>query len=294
MDRSSPEAALRPLEPVASDDPRLNEFAKLLGIVDRLREPDGCPWDREQTLTTMTPHIIEEAHELSEAIHRGDDNASLGEAGDLLLNVLLVARIAEDENKFGMAELCEAISSKLIRRHPHVFGTVKAETSAEVLGNWEEIKKGERETAQEDMSALAGIPSTMPALLQAMRMSGKAVSAGFSWHNVGGALAKLHEELGELEEALPSDALESHGPPELDAETWRAIDHEAGDTMMAAAFLSAYLGRDPEVQLKSAMRRFESRFRAMERALEGNLKRDLDQLLVVWRDVKKRESEEKP
>ena len=135
---------LRPPEPVDTNDPRVEAFRLLVGIVDRLREPDGCPWDKEQTLESMTPHLVEEAHELAEAIETDQDESVVGEAGDLLLNVLLVARIAQDDDRFDLTHVCEAICAKLIRRHPHVFGDAEAEDSAQVLNRWEQIKKAER------------------------------------------------------------------------------------------------------------------------------------------------------
>jgi XTP/dITP diphosphohydrolase/tetrapyrrole methylase family protein/MazG family protein/ATP diphosphatase len=280
---------LRPPEPVDTNDPRVEAFRLLLGIVDRLREPDGCPWDKEQTLESMTPHLVEEAHELAEAIETDQDESVVGEAGDLLLNVLLVARIAQDDDRFDLTHVCEAICAKLIRRHPHVFGDAEAEDSAQVLNRWEQIKKAERTEADEDASALAGIPRGMPALLRAMRVSGKAVTAGFRWSDVSGSLDKLREELGELEAALPPEALSSLGSPDLDEEAWKSIDHELGDVLMAAAFLSSYLGRDPETLLKRALVRFDKRFRAMEADLDGNLQRDLSMLLAAWNQVKQRE-----
>jgi XTP/dITP diphosphohydrolase/tetrapyrrole methylase family protein/MazG family protein/ATP diphosphatase len=274
---------------VDTNDPRVEAFRLLVGIVDRLREPDGCPWDKEQTLESMTPHLVEEAHELAEAIETDQDESVVGEAGDLLLNVLLVARIAQDDDRFDLTHVCEAICAKLIRRHPHVFGDAEAEDSAQVLNRWEQIKKAERTEADEDASALAGIPRGMPALLRAMRVSGKAVTAGFRWSDVSGSLDKLREELGELEAALPPEALSSLGSPDLDEEAWKSIDHELGDVLMAAAFLSSYLGRDPETLLKRALVRFDKRFRAMEADLDGNLQRDLSMLLAAWNQVKQRE-----
>ena len=289
MDADSAKTELRPPEPVDTNDPRVEAFRLLVGIVDRLREPDGCPWDKEQTLESMTPHLVEEAHELAEAIETDQDESVVGEAGDLLLNVLLVARIAQDDDRFDLTHVCEAICAKLIRRHPHVFGDAEAEDSAQVLNRWEQIKKAERTEADEDASALAGIPRGMPALLRAMRVSGKAVTAGFRWSDVSGSLDKLREELGELEAALPPEALSSLGSPDLDEEAWKSIDHELGDVLMAAAFLSSYLGRDPETLLKRALVRFDKRFRAMEADLDGNLQRDLSMLLAAWNQVKQRE-----
>ena len=276
-------------EPASVEDPRVTSFRLLLGVVDRLRAPDGCPWDLEQTLETMAPHAVEEAHELAEAIENGEDKNISTEAGDLLLNVLLVARIAEQDARFSLKEVCDLEAAKLIRRHPHVFSTSEADSSEEVLARWEEIKRAEREAAEEDASALAGVPKTLPGLQRAMRISAKAVAAGFRWRDVRGALSKLQEEQGELTEALPDSALESVGVPELEDQAWSGIDHELGDVLMAGAFLASYLGRDPELLCKRALQRFETRFRGMEQELGGDLHRDLDELEAVWRSIKARE-----
>ena len=276
----------RPAEPAAADDPRVLGLRRLLGIVDRLRAEDGCPWDREQTEESMAPHVVEEAHELAEAIAGGDADEVSTEAGDVLLNVLLVCRIAQESGRFDLAHTADAISEKLIRRHPHVFGDVEVTGSEEVLGNWEAIKKGERSEAGGDTSALAGVPRGMPALLRAMRVSAKAVTAGFRWRDVGGSLAKLVEEVGELQAVLPRAALTSVGKPELPEGDWQRIDHELGDVLMAGAFLASYLGRDPEAQCRSAVQRFEERFRALEEHFDGDLQRELEILEEGWKTVK--------
>lgn len=278
--------SLRPPESAPADDPRVEAFRRLLGIVDRLREPDGCPWDLEQTEATMSPCVIEEAHELAEAIDGGDPEEEASEAGDVLLNILLICRIAEQGGRYDLARTASLTADKLIRRHPHVFGEGVVDGSREVLRNWEAIKREERAERDADTSALAGVPGTLPALLRATRISAKAVRAGFRWHDVAGALDKVREELGELVESLPDDALKSLGDPQLDEKAWSSIDHELGDLLMATAFLGSYLGRDPESLCRQAVQRFEGRFRTMETQLDGDLHRDLDELVEVWKRVK--------
>lgn len=278
----STEGQRRPAELAAPDDPRILALRRLVGIVDRLRAPDGCPWDLEQTEKSMAPCVIEEAHELAEAIGDGDAAEEAAEAGDLMLTVLLVCRIAEQGGRYDLAETANRACEKLVRRHPHVFGDVDVEDADAVLGNWEAIKKAERAAEHKDTSAMAGVPRGMPALVRSMRVSAKAVTAGFRWRNVDGALDKLREEVGELVEALPSEALASKGRPNLEADQWVKIDHELGDVLMAGAFLSSYLGRDPEALCREAVQRFEGRFRHMEEELDGDLQRDLDELLLAW------------
>ena len=278
----STDGARRPAELAAPDDPRILALRRLIGIVDRLRAPDGCPWDLEQTEASMAPCVIEEAHELAEAIGAGDAAEEAAEAGDVLLTVLLVCRIAEQGGRYDLARSANLACEKLVRRHPHVFGDVEVEGADAVLGNWEAIKKAERAAEQKDTSALAGVPRGMPALLRSMRVSAKAVTAGFRWRNVDGALDKLREEVQELVEALPQEALQSQGRPTLDEDHWTKIDHELGDVLMAGAFLCSYLGRDPEAVCRAAVQRFEGRFRHMEQELDGDLQRDLDELVSAW------------
>ena len=276
----------RPPEPAAADDPRVLALRRLIGIVDRLRDPDGCPWDRSQTELSMAPCVVEEAHELVEAIEEGDAEEEAAEAGDVLLNVLLICRIAEQGGRYDLTRAAQTCSDKLIRRHPHVFGDREAADAQAVLSNWEAIKKSERAVENKDASALAGVPRAMPALLRAMRISAKAVRAGFRWKDVGGALDKVREEMRELVETLPEEALRSQGAPTLPSESWERIDHELGDLLMSAAFLASYLGRDPEGLCRRATLRFERRFRAMEADLGGELQRPLEELERAWCRVK--------
>lgn len=287
--------AKRPAQSVAAEDPRVLAFRELLGIVDRLREPDGCPWDRKQTEASMAPHAVEEAHELVEAIESGDAQESAEEAGDLLLSVAMVCRIAQDAGRYDLARAAQLVNEKLIRRHPHVFGSVTVDSSEEVLTNWEDIKKAERQAKQQDDSAMAGVPRALPAMQRARRMSEKAIAAGFKWNTVRGAFDKVTEELQELQEVLPQAALDADYKPEISVETRARVEHELGDLLMAAAFFGQYMGVDPEAATRSALRRFESRFRSMESTLEEPMSRaSLEVMMSAWRSAKAEEAAAKP
>jgi MazG family protein len=287
-------AATRPLEvPAPIGEPRTDALRKLIAIVDRLRAPDGCPWDREQTLASTAPHLVEEAHELLEAIENGDDPHTVEEAGDLLMGIVLLARIAQDAGRFDLARVGEAVCEKLVRRHPHVFGDVAVSTAGEALSNWEAIKRAERAAKAADTSALAGVPVALPALQRAQRMGSKAIHAGFRWSDVSGALAKVREEVGELaEEVERADVLGAREVKLSDAQRER-IEHELGDVFIAAAFLGNYLGIDPERATRGALRRFDSRFRSMERDLARPLGQcTLDEMMAAWKRAKEQAQEQ--
>ena len=178
-------------------------FDEIVDIIERLRAPDGCPWDRKQTLETLRTPITEEAYELADAITKGKMGAVKEEAGDLLLQIVFVASLAREQGAFEMKDVVRAICDKLIRRHPHVFGTEDARDADEVLRNWERIKKEERQEKHEDLSILAGVPDGLPPLLKANRLQGKAAHVGFDWPKGDAAplFAKLDEEIGEFKEA---------------------------------------------------------------------------------------------
>ncbi len=283
--------ARRPAQMAGAQDPRVLAFRELLGIVDRLREPDGCPWDRKQTEASMAPHAVEEAHELIEAIESGDAHEAAEEAGDLLLCVAMVCRIAQEAGRYDLARAAQLVNQKLVRRHPHVFAAVSVDSSEEVLSNWEEIKKVERQAKSQDASALAGVPRALPAMQRARRLSEKAIAAGFKWRTVRGAFDKVSEELNELREVLPDEALDAEYKPRLEPQTRKAIEHELGDLLMAAAFFGQYLGVDPEALTRSALRRFESRFRSMESTVEEPLSQaGLETMMSAWRAAKMAET----
>lgn len=263
-----------PEQASSHSDARIAALERLVAIVDRLRAPDGCPWDRKQTLATMAPCLLEEAYETVEAIDRGDDGATSEEAGDVLMVIALIARIAQDENRFDLARAANAIADKLVRRHPHVFGDVRANDADAALASWESVKRKEREGKKEDSSALAGIPIALPALQRARRVCEKAIAAGFRWSDASQAVAKIAEEDRELAEALRGDDRSR-------------VEHELGDVLLAGAFAAAYLDLDPERLCRDALRRFESRFREMERRLGQPLSaHSRESLLAEWAKVK--------
>ena len=230
---------------------------RLLGIMDRLRDPGGCPWDREQTLRSLTPYLLEEAHEVIEAIEAGDVEHHKEELGDLLFQVVFQSRIAREEGKFDFAQVCDVIADKLTRRHPHVFSDVEVSGSREVIKNWERIKADERKAKGEaPRSAIGGVPVSLPALVRAERLTEKAGAVGFDWPDARAVLAKVREELGELEEAM-------------EAGDAGRIEHELGDLLFAAANLARKLDVEPEQALSRAVDRFAARFRHAEQSARG-------------------------
>jgi len=265
-------------------DARGEAFDRLLEIIDKLRAPDGCPWDQKQTVGTMAPHLIEESYELLEAVESGADSDVVEEAGDVMMVVAMICRIAEEAGRFDLGEASRAIADKLVRRHPHVFGEEKITEAEEVVGRWEAIKKEERAGKEEDASALAGVPKALPALQRAQRTCEKAVAAGFAWEDARGALAKLREEIEELEAELEGVT----GPGELEGERRERAVAELGDVLLAGAHLGQYLDVDPESACRAAVRRFEERFRRMEESLgEGGVSgHPLAKLLAAWEEAK--------
>lgn len=222
------------------------KFEELVKIMAKLRAPDGCPWDREQSYKDIAAHTLEETYETLEAIDRGDFKALKEELGDLLLQIIFYAQIATEENRFGIDEVIEGISAKLIHRHPHVFGDAQVSGSDEVLKNWEFLKKKEGKK-----TVLGGVPSALPSLLKAFRLGEKSSRVGFDWSDSEGILGKVEEEARELHEAKES------GNPD-------AIDHEYGDLLFTLANLGRFLGLDPEGSLRRGTDRFIARFNFME------------------------------
>jgi MazG family protein len=268
-------------------DARADALRRLIAIVDRLRAPDGCPWDREQTVESLAPNLIEEGYELLEAIERGDDKGAVEEAGDLLMVVALICRVAEERQRFDLARAGQAVCDKLVRRHPHVFGGPAVESAAHAIANWERMKAAERAEERADASALAGVPLALPALQRAHRVGAKAIAAGFRWTSAEGALEKLGEEIGELHEAVR--ALGATPPERASGELRARLEAELGDVLLAAASLGTYLGIEPERAARESLRRFESRFRAMEAELGGSVRGEpLERLLAAWRRAKQR------
>ena len=254
---------------------------RLLDIMDKLRDPGGCPWDREQTLRTLTPYLLEEAHEVIEAIEAGDPAHHREELGDLLFQVVFQARIAREEGKFDFADVAATIADKLTRRHPHVFGDLTVSGSREVVKNWERIKADERkEKGLAERSAVGGVPVGLPALVRAERLTEKAGAVGFDWPDAKSVLAKVREELNELEEAMAAGQRES-------------IENELGDLLFALANLGRWLKVHPEEALRGALRRFENRFHHIEARLreKGSSPRSssLAEMDLLWNEAKARE-----
>ena len=256
-----------------------SSFDDLLGIMKKLRAPGGCPWDAQQTMSSLRRYILEEANELTEAIDGGEARDICEECGDLLLQVVFVSNIAEESGLFCMADVCRAICSKLIRRHPHVFGEVTVENADEVSRNWEMIKAGERKSRDADSSAMAGIPRGLPALLRSLRISERAAKKGFDWPtgDAEPVRDKALEELDELREALAERDIS-------------AMKEELGDVMFALANLARHLGIDPENALQQANSKFSNRFRIMESLVPGDSEMEdmpLGDLEELWRSAKK-------
>jgi MazG family protein len=227
---------------------------RLLGIMERLRGPGGCPWDREQTLRSLRPYVLEETYEVLEAIDGGDPAEHREELGDLLLQIVFQAQLAKEERAFDFADVANAISDKLVSRHPHVFGNATATDADAVLRQWAALKREEKKAKGRGESVLEGVPREMPALARADRLTEKASRVGFDWPDPGGAREKLDEELGELDQAVEAGDRD-------------AIEHELGDVLFAAANLSRKLGVPPEEALRGTVARFVSRFGHVEREL---------------------------
>lgn len=250
----------------------MKKFDELIEIIKKLREPDGCPWDREQTLESLKPHLLEETYEVLEAMDEGGEKLK-GELGDLLLQVVFQSNICEEQGEFKIEDVIDTISKKMIRRHPHVFGEkVEIKTSDEVLVNWEKIKKEEKEHT-ERASILDGVPKGMPALLRAEKLQKKASKVGFDWSEVHGVIDKVEEEIGELRYEIMSGDEEK-------------AKEELGDLFFALVNLSRHLGVNPELCLNEASNKFERRFRYVEK--NCNLEEaTLEQMDRLWKESKK-------
>lgn len=250
--------------------------------MDRLRDPGGCPWDREQTLQTLAPYFLEEAYEVVDAISEGEPAQLCEELGDLLLQIVFVSRIAREEGLFGLDDVCDTISDKMIRRHPHVFGDREVADSREVLQNWEDIKRGER-AVNRGASILDGVPSSLPALLKAFRMTEKAAAVGFDWRKPADVMVKMHEEMAELETELAA------GEPAAN----ERVRAEMGDILFVMANLARHLGVEPETALQGTNATFMRRFRAMEERARS-MGRDFREMELaeqdaLWEEVKEAE-----
>lgn len=233
----------------------------LVRVMARLRAPDGCPWDLEQTHRSLRRHLLDEAYEVLDAIDSGDPAKLRDELGDLLLQSVFHAQMAADAGEFDIDDVAESIVAKLIRRHPHVFGDVQADTPEEVYGNWEKIKAEERGPSRESDRVDADLSRSLPALLAAQKVQRRAAGRGFDWSAISGAVENVREELAELEEA--ARAVEGQDP-EGDAKD--ALEGEVGDVLFAVGALARKLGVDAESALRGTIDRFADRFESMEAA----------------------------
>lgn len=254
------------------------KIQKAIDVVAKLRAPDGCPWDRQQTHESMKNELLEETYELIDAINQKDDYKIKDELGDVFMQVLMHAQIAGEENKFDLGDVAEQLSSKLIRRHPHVFGDVTVENTDQVIDNWEKIKVTEKGYTDRK-SAVDGIPESFTALMKAYKIGKKAVKVGFDWSSTEGAVEKLDEEIGELKEAIKNGHDEKH------------IEEELGDVLFCVCNVARKLKIQPEVALNNTVDKFYNRFTLMEKMIneEGkNMKEmSLDEMDVYWDKAKK-------
>ena len=294
--------------------------------MERLRAPGGCPWDREPTFDSIKPYTLEETYEVLEAIDNRDWPELAGELGDLLLQVLFYAEMAKEQSSFSIDDVLDRLSTKLINRHPHVFGDVKADTSAEVKRNWEALKVEERKKKQnatdtnspedaapakpEKHSILAGVSSAMPSLLEAYKLSSRAAQAGFDWPNIEGLFDKLHEETNELREHLKEfpapgphpqgRGVAGSGRTSIPEALQVRLEEEVGDLFFVLVNIARYLSLDPESALRKTNRKFKRRFQWMEDRLhESGRTADqtsMDELESLWQQAKalERNQSEKP
>lgn len=257
----------------------MSDMQRLLGIMARLRDPKGgCPWDREQTFKTIAPYTVEEAYEVAEAIERGDMTELKAELGDLLLQVVYHARMAEEQGLFAFEDVAAGIADKLVARHPHVFGGAEIHDAAHQNRDWEARKAGER-AERSAHGALDGVAVALPALIRAEKLQKRAARVGFDWPELPPVFAKVREELSELEEGIANHA--SH----------ERLEDELGDVLFAAANLARKLGVDPEQALRGTNRKFERRFRHVEARLgERGFKPEeagLETMDAYWDEAKR-------
>lgn len=256
------------------------QFARLIEIMEKLRSPEGCPWDREQTYESLRQYLLEETYEVLELIDAGHYDELKNELGDLLLQVIFQSQIAAEEGRFSILDVLMRINQKLIHRHSNVFGDVLVRNAAEQTVNWEKMKKKEKR----DRSVIDGVPRELSALLRAHRIQAKAATVGFDWQNAQQVWQKLEEELGELKQAL-SQA----NPAE--------IELEFGDLLFTMVNLSRFIGVNPEDALRKAIEKFSTRFRELEneaaRTHNSLENMDLEAMDRIWEQVKKNAQEQK-
>ena len=281
-------------------------FERAVTIMARLRGEGGCPWDREQTFDSIKPYTLEETYEVLEAIDKRDWEELPGELGDLLLQVLFYAQMAADETRFSIDDVLDRLSAKLVNRHPHVFGDVKVETSADVLRNWEALKAEEKkkqngsDADHADASSVAGVSSAMPALMEAHKLTSRAAGVGFDWPNIQGLFDKLHEETNELRELLEefpapgpqpkARGIAGSGKQRIPKELQARLEDEVGDLFFVLVNIARYLSLDSESALKKTNRKFRRRFQWMEERLResgrGPAQATAEELEALWQQAK--------
>ena len=290
-------------------------FERAVAIMARLRAPGGCPWDREQTFDSIKPYTLEETYEVLEAIDNHDWDELASELGDLLLQVLFYAQMGGEQKTFSIDEVLDRLSEKLVNRHPHVFGDVKAETASDVLRNWEMLKAEEKrkrleagggkatEVKKDGASVLAGVSSAMPALMEAGKLSARAANVGFDWPDVEGLFAKLAEETGELRDHLrefPAPGprprgrgVAGSGKQEIPEGLQQRVEEEVGDLFFVLVNIARYLSVDPESALRKTNRKFKRRFQWMEEQLRlsgrAPQQASMDELEALWQEAKRQE-----
>jgi len=273
-------------------NPDLSSLADLLAIMAKLRDPDGgCPWDLEQSFQTIAPYTIEEAYEVEDAISRNDMAGLKDELGDLLLQVVFHARMAEEAGHFNFSDVAATIAQKMIRRHPHVFGDVEARHTDTVSDNWEAIKAAERAARQDSphiretvSEVLSGVTAGLPGLTRAVKLQNRAARVGFDWPDIGPVIEKIKEELQELEE-------------EIERRRSKEISEEFGDFLFVIANLARHLKLDPEDRMRAANRKFIRRFSRMEKILQARGRAlqdcDLATMDAAWNQAKEEEKQVK-
>jgi nucleoside triphosphate diphosphatase len=288
-------------------------FEQAVTIMARLRGPGGCPWDREQTFDSIKPYTLEETYEVLEAIDNRDWDELPAELGDLLLQVLFYAQMAKDEGRFSIDQVLDRLTTKLVDRHPHVFGDVKADTSSEVLRNWEALKAQEKKKREQaaggkakseaEQTLLSGVSPAMPALLEAHKLSGRAAQVGFDWPNMEGLFDKLREETTELQEhikMLPAPGPQPRGRglagsvgQQVPDELRRKLEEEVGDLFFVLVNIARFLSLDSEASLKKTNRKFRRRFDWMEQQLRtlGRTAQQagMEELECLWQQAKQEE-----
>ncbi len=248
----------------------MKEFQRLLDIMKKLRAPGGCPWDREQTIESLKPYLLEETYETLEAMDIGGETLK-GELGDLLLQIVFQSLIMEEEGHFDIEDVSKGIADKLVRRHPHVFGDVDVEDSGEVLVNWEKIKREEKEH-EHRKSILDGVPKTFPPLMRAAKLQTKAARVGFDWKEVDGALVKMEEEIEEMREAFANEDMVN-------------LKEEMGDVMFSMINVARLAGIDINDALTQTNNKFENRFRYIEDRCDIE-EADLETMENLWNEAK--------